>query len=104
VISYGLWQRRYQGGAGIVGRTIPLNGAKFTVIGVLPRQFVFQSRMTDYWVPASLTPAALANRDAHFLNVVARLRPGVTMAQAREDLHAIARRLHSRGCLISVAM
>ena len=97
VISYGLWQRRYQGDAGIVGRTIPLNGAKFTVIGVLPRQFVFQSRMTDYWVPASLTPAALANRDAHFLNVVARLRPGVTMAQAREDLHGIARRLQQQG-------
>ena len=97
VIGYGLWQRRYQSDPGIVGRTIPLNGAKFTVIGVLPRDFVFQSRMTDYWVPTSFTPAMLANRDAHYLNVVARLKPGVTIEQARDDMHALARRLQEQG-------
>ena len=98
LISHGLWQRRYQGDTAILGRTIPLNGAKFTVIGVLPREFIFQSRLfSDYWVPASFTPALLANRDPHFLNVVARLKPGVTIAQAREDMHAIARRMQDQG-------
>jgi putative ABC transport system permease protein len=97
IISHELWKRRYQGDPGIVGRTIPLNGAKFAVIGVLPREFVFQNRMSDYWVPASLTPEMLADHNAHFLNVVARLRAGVTRAQASQDLHAIARRLQEQG-------
>ncbi|MBV8457813.1 MAG: ABC transporter permease [Acetobacteraceae bacterium] len=97
IISHELWKRRYQGNPGIVGRTIPLNGAQFAVIGVLPREFVFQNRMSDYWVPASLTPETLANHNAHFLNVVARLRTGVTMAQGSQDLHAIARRLQEQG-------
>jgi putative ABC transport system permease protein len=97
VISYGLWQRRYQGDPAIVGRTIPMNGAKFTVTGVMPRGFVFQADQTDYWVPANLTPAQLANRAAHYLNVVARLKPGATIARAREDVHAIVRRLQDQG-------
>src|SRR5262249_34407894 len=53
--------------------------------------------VNDYWIPASLTPAMLANRGSHYLNVVARLKPGVAMAQARQDLHAIARRLQDQG-------
>src|ERR1019366_1863461 len=87
IVSHNLWKRRYQGDPHVIGRTIPLNDAKFSVIGVLPEAFMFQSRMTDYWVPASFTPAMLANRDAHFLNLVARLKPGVTMTQARGALH-----------------
>ncbi len=97
LISYSLWQRRYLADRSIVGRNIPLNGANFTVIGVLPRDFTFQNRAADYWVPANLTPAMLANRDAHILNVVARLSPGVTVAQARSDLHAIAHHLQEQG-------
>src|SRR5579883_117204 len=54
LISYSLWQRRYFADRTIVGRNIPLNGANFTVIGVLPREFTFQNRAADYWVPANL--------------------------------------------------
>ncbi|HLJ46224.1 MAG TPA: ABC transporter permease [Bryobacteraceae bacterium] len=97
IISYSLWQRRYAGDPNIVGREIPLGGANFSVIGVLPRNFVFQSRTSDYWVPANLTPAMLSNHEVHFLNVVARLKPGVTMTQARENLHAVAHRLQEQG-------
>lgn len=56
IISYGLWQHRYQGDPAIVGRTIPMNGVRFTVTGVMPQGFVFQATQTDYWAPASLTP------------------------------------------------
>ncbi len=64
LISYSLWQRRYLADRRIVGRNIPINGANFTVIGVLPRDFTFQNRAADYWAPANLTPAMLSNRDA----------------------------------------
>jgi putative ABC transport system permease protein len=97
LISYGLWQRRYQGDPAMVGRTIPLNGAQFTVIGVLPRGFIFQGRTSDFWVPASMTPATLANRDSHLLNVVARVKPEFTVAQARQDLRAVIRKLQDQG-------
>src|SRR6266850_330650 len=95
VISYRLWQRRYAGDAAIVGRTITLNDAKSTVIGVMPRTFVFRNRDIDVWLPASFTPAQLGNRTFHFLNVVARLSPGVGIDQAREQMSAIARDLAS---------
>ena len=93
VISYGLWQRRYAGDPTLVGRTILMNGASREVIGVMPRGFVFRNRNVDFWNPASFTPAQAAARDSHYLNVVARLRPGVTLARAREQMSAIAQQL-----------
>src|SRR5258705_10947988 len=95
VISYRLWPRRYAGDAAIVGRAITLNDAKSTVIGVMPRAFVFRNRDIDVLLPASFTPAQLGNRTFHFLNVVARLSPGVGIDQAREQMSAIARDLAS---------
>src|SRR6266496_1862369 len=53
VISYGLWQRRYGGDSTIVGTTILMNGSRYEVIGVMPREFVFRSRDMDYWIPIS---------------------------------------------------
>jgi putative ABC transport system permease protein len=93
VISYRLWQRRYAGDPAIVGRTITLNDAKSTVIGVMPRAFVFRNRDIDVWLPVSFTPAQLGNRTLHFLNLVARLSPGIQIDQARELMTAIARDL-----------
>jgi predicted permease len=93
LISYGLWQRRYAGDRSIVGRTIAMDGAKREVIGILPRDFVFRTRAIDFWTPAHFTPADAVNRGAHYLNVVARLRPGVTLERARERMRAIAAQL-----------
>ena len=93
VISYRLWQRRYAGDPAIVGKTITLNDAKSTVIGVMPRAFVFRNRDIDVWLPASFTPAQLGNRTLHFLNVVARVSLGVEIDQAREQMTAVARDL-----------
>ena len=93
VISYRLWQRRYLGDSAMIGRTITLNGAKSTVIGVMPERFVFRNREIDFWSPISFTPELRQNRSFYFLNVVARLLPGVPIALAREQMTAIARDL-----------
>jgi putative ABC transport system permease protein len=59
----------------------------------MPRNFVFRDRAIAYWVPAHLTPAELAAHGSHYLNVVARLKPGISVDQARAEMNAIARRL-----------
>jgi len=95
VISYRLWQRRYEGDPAMVGKTITLNDAKVTVIGVMPRAFVFRNREIDVWQPAAFTPGQQANRTLHFLNVVARLSPNVPIGQAREQMTAVAKALEA---------
>jgi len=92
VISYGLWQRRYAGEP-VVDKPILMNGLRCSIVGVMPREFVFRDRKVDYWVPIHFTPAEAARRGSHYLNVVARLKPGVTLAEARRDMNAIAARL-----------
>ena len=90
MISYGLWQRRFAGDPGMVGRTILLNDARRAVLGVLPRRFVFRNTLVDYWAPIAFTPAMAADHGSHFLNVVARLAPGVSVDSADADMTRIA--------------
>jgi putative ABC transport system permease protein len=90
LISYGLWQRRFGGDPAVVGRTILLNDARREVIGVLPRSFVFRSSLIDYWAPMHFTPAQAVDHGSHFLNVVARLAPGVSVESADTDMKRIA--------------
>jgi predicted permease len=89
LISYGLWQRRYGGDRGVVGRRLRMNDTSYDVVGVLPRGFVFRNREIDYWIPTSFSPQTAALRDSHYLNVVARLAPGVTIDAARDDVARI---------------
>ena len=96
VISQALWQRRYGGSPDIVGRTILMNDAKYEVVGVAPRSFVFLNRETDYWVPIQLAPNQVETRGNHFLNVVARLKPGVTVRAADTEMRDIAKRLEAQ--------
>ena len=93
VISYGLWQRRYSGDASVLNRTILLNDMRYTVAGVMPRDFVFRDRDRDFWIPINVTPAFRAMRGSHFLGVVARLKPDVTLQRASDEMLAIANRL-----------
>jgi putative ABC transport system permease protein len=90
VVSFALWQRRYGGDASVIGRKILMNDNPFQIIGVMPRPFVFRSRDIDYWVPIHFTPAQAVQRNSHYLNVVARLRPGVSTSAAAADMTAIA--------------
>ncbi len=93
LISDGLWRRRYGGDRAILGRTILMSDNRYEIIGVMPPGFVFRSREIDYWAPIDLAPAVLADHNSHFLNVVARLAPGVSLAAANDDMHRVAKEL-----------
>ncbi len=91
VLSHAMWQRRFAGAADVAGRTITLNGAPVTIIGVMPAGFQFP-RDAEYWAPLGLDPAK-ASRGGHYLAVLARLKNGVTVAQAGTEMRVIAERL-----------
>jgi predicted permease len=101
VLSHRLWQRRFEGARDILGRTIHLNGRPFTVVGVTAPGFVGNTLMdTDLWIPtttypvtAARDPGMLTNRAAVWMVAVGRLKPGVTLEQARAQMAAIARDL-----------
>jgi putative ABC transport system permease protein len=92
VLSHGMWQRRLGGDPGVLGRSISLSGAPFTIVGVMPPTFRFPSRETEFWVPLALNPAD-ASRGGHFLAVIGRLKPGVTLTQADVEMRTISERL-----------
>src|SRR5262249_52883881 len=89
VISYPLWQSRYGGEASIIGREILLSDEKYTVVGVMPRGFQFLDAEVRLWVPARFTPERMASRGSHYLQVVARMKPGVTLDEANTNIKTI---------------
>jgi putative ABC transport system permease protein len=94
ILTHGLWQRRFGGNAAVVGSGVSLNGATYTIVGVLPPRFLFPFREAEIAVPLTLhSDPRRTDRGANFLRVVARLAPGVTLAQAKANLDAIAHRL-----------
>src|SRR3954468_3503951 len=97
VLSYGLWQSAFGGDPAIVGKTITLSGRGYDVIGVMPRTFFFPGRDVQLWTPFGYTfQRVQSSRRPHWLGVVARLRPGVSLEQAREDMNGVARRLEQQ--------
>ena len=93
LISHGFWQRRLGSDPSIVNRPLLLNGESYTVIGVLPQTFEWQSPV-DVFVTVGLHSDRLMNRDSHpGMYVLGLLKPGVTPEQARTDMKAIAARL-----------
>jgi len=95
VLGYGLWQRRFGGDPGVVGRSIALNGEPYTVVGVMPGGFEFPpfwATGAQMWAPLALGNRA-ANREASSLRVFARLKPGVGLGQARAEMTALTARL-----------
>jgi putative ABC transport system permease protein len=93
VLSDALWQRRFGGNPAVVGRSILMDGEATTVVGIMPSSFFFPDHQTDYWIPASFTPEDLARRTRHNLEVVARMKQGVTRERAQRDMEVIAKRL-----------
>jgi putative ABC transport system permease protein len=93
LISHGLWKRRFGGDRALIGRDILLNGEKYTVVGVMPAGFSFPFKDAEIWSPMAFTPERLADRGMRYLNVVARLRPGVTVAKANAALEVLCKRL-----------
>jgi putative ABC transport system permease protein len=92
ILNYGLWQRRFGGDPGIVGKTISINGVTRTVVGVMPPEFNYPPG-AQLLAPLALTPSEAQNRGTHYMLVVARLKPGVSPAQAQAELDAIMARL-----------
>ena len=100
VISHALWQNRFGSQAGILNKTISLNGKAYTILGVMPAGFEFPNNV-DVWVPVGPYPAESGlgwqKRDNHpGLFGLARLKPGVTLEKARTDLDVIAVRLEQQ--------
>ena len=107
VIGYALWQERFGGDAAILGRVLELNGNPFTVIGVMPSGFAFPRaenmpaagwkppRDVRLWVPLALVPGPLVPADPWELGVVGRLKPGMTLAQARAEMAIFSKRIEA---------
>ncbi len=91
VIGHRLWRTLFAADPAIVGRDILLNGERYRVIGVLPGHSEFDRRSSDLWVPLAFPPQPA--RDYHYLGAVARMKPGVTIEQARTEMSAIAGRI-----------
>ena len=95
LLSHGLWQRRFGADPGIVGGEIRLDGRPHTVIGVMPAAMDFTLFDEELWLPTAFSPERLAEHDEHYLTVLARLRPGVTLARAEEELTVLGRWLET---------
>ena len=96
VISHGLWTRRFGGDPALVGRSITLNKEPFEVVGVMPAAFTYPAgRRIDVWIPLSyFGPDQIGrSRAARFLGVIARLKPGTSEPQLRDELSAMAERM-----------
>jgi putative ABC transport system permease protein len=93
VLSHGLWRRAFAGDPNVVGRTIDMNGLPTEVIGVMPEGFDIADAGVEAWTPARINPATLnQQRGSHFLYLVGRLRPGVTLPRAETELESLLRR------------
>src|SRR5262245_33665540 len=94
VLGYALWQQQFGGKNEILGRTVALSGNNYTVIGVMPPGFKPPRDNTEAWAPVHVTnPIATNYRGVHFLRTYARLKPGVTIAQAQSEMAVIDKRL-----------
>jgi putative ABC transport system permease protein len=90
LLSYGAWERRF-GGADVVGQTVRMDREAFTIVGVMPAGFAFPSIDTEMWVPMAMPDRERQTDGSHYLSAIARMKPGVTLEQARADLAAAAR-------------
>jgi putative ABC transport system permease protein len=96
MLTWSVFQRRFAGDAQIVGRQIHLDGRPFTVVGVLPSWFTYPDAGIQLWLPykADATPELLQHHDWHQSQVVARLRPDVSLASAQAQVGAVQYQLH----------
>jgi len=92
IFSYAFWQSHYGGDRHILGRKIMLNGSPANVVGILPPDFHFPRWKADVYVPMPLERGE-ASREGRYLSTIARLKPGVSLAQAQQDLASTAKQL-----------
>jgi predicted permease len=90
VLSFKLWQRDFAGDPGIAGRQLLIDGASYSVIGVMAREFQFPHPAFLIWTPWRLSPAEIANHRAHSYGLIARLRAGIAQQAAAAELQSIS--------------
>lgn len=93
MISYSLWRRRFGGDSSAIGKTIVFEGKPYTVIGIMPAGLQLSGQVDIFTPLGQNTDPRMQNRAAHFIHVVARLRPGATLAGAQAEIGLIARHL-----------
>jgi putative ABC transport system permease protein len=89
VLSYGFWQAEFGGVADAIGRTIQLDSEPYTIVGVMPAEFRFPLPGSDAYVPIGFDDKVMTQRGAHYLRVLGRLKTGISVAQANDDLARI---------------
>jgi putative ABC transport system permease protein len=92
IVSHGLWQKGFGGASDIIGKQIQVNSASTTVVGVMPANFAFppgSNEQVEILLPFQFDPANPGNRGGHFLSVIGRLRPGVTIDQAQSEMSSL---------------
>jgi predicted permease len=96
VLSYGFWQQRFQSDRGVLGRALQLDDRNFTIIGVMPPDFQFPEKTAQLWLPLATDPNWPAYQKVRFADAfcaLGRLRPGVSIQQARSGMNAVAARI-----------
>ncbi len=93
MISNALWQRRFGGDPGVVGRPLTVSGINATIIGVMPADFHFLEAAAELWAPLSQNQFANSTRNVRLLSVVGRLNSGVSLTQANSELSAMSAQL-----------
>ncbi|MGH9507180.1 MAG: ABC transporter permease, partial [Terriglobales bacterium] len=98
ILSQSLWETRFGGSRSALGRSVEINGVAYTVIGVMPARFILPAAPTDLWTRLAVRKEELAPKAAseRLLTVLARLRPGTTVAQAQAEVAAVGARLARR--------
>jgi len=96
ILSDQLWRRNFGADPAIVNRTIPLNGQKYTVVGVMPPELTSLHRSVQVWSPLVFPEKDRSNRDDHKYLVIGRLKSGVSVDQARDQMNIIAQRIEAQ--------
>jgi len=95
ILSYRLWRNRFDSNPKIVGKSILLNGQSCVVVGVMPLNFNLPSNDVDIWQPLPIAPAS-SNLGNHYLNLIADLKQGATLEQARSEMATILTRIQRK--------
>jgi putative ABC transport system permease protein len=92
LLTQRLWQQRFNSNPDIIGRSLILNAKNYTVVGVMPQSFHFpvDAEPVDMWTTVAVDSGMFQQRGAHYMHVIARLKPGVAVAQARAEMDGIA--------------
>ena len=96
VLSYGLWQTNFGGDASVLGKSVIFDDKAYTVIGVMPPDFHFPTRETQFWKAYQFTEDSYKERDDNYLSGIGRLKPGVTLTEARSELTLVADRVRQQ--------